>query len=221
MRGFIRKDLEILLLNKKYLAIVAVIFFMTIGIDSSPSFMQMYLPMMAVFLLMSTFSYDEYDNGMAFLMTLPVVRRTYVQEKYLFGCLFAGGCCIISAGLAVVLTLTGKASDSGLGEVGITFLTSILFIGIMMGLVFPLILKFGTEKGRMAMLVIFVAAFVGIMLLGKLRGILPFTIDSNALEAFLNSLGPVMITLAFLAVTAVVLLVSCFISIRIMEKKEF
>ena len=33
----------------------------------------------------TTISYDEFDNGLAFLMTLPVTRKQYVAEKYLLG----------------------------------------------------------------------------------------------------------------------------------------
>lgn len=42
--------------------------------------MTMFRAMIAV----GTLSYDETDNGLAFLMTLPVDRKTYVREKYLF-----------------------------------------------------------------------------------------------------------------------------------------
>ena len=41
-------------------------------------------------LILSIFSitsitYDEYDNGMPFLFTLPITRREYVRVKYVFG----------------------------------------------------------------------------------------------------------------------------------------
>ncbi len=33
----------------------------------------------------STITYDEYDNGMPFLLMLPITRREYVREKFAFG----------------------------------------------------------------------------------------------------------------------------------------
>ena len=33
----------------------------------------------------SSISYDEFDNGNAFLFSLPITRTTYVVEKYCFG----------------------------------------------------------------------------------------------------------------------------------------
>lgn len=222
MRGLMRKDWEILTLNKKFLAIVvAVSIFMTYSADSGLGFLQMYVPMMAVFLLMSTFSYDDNDNGMAFLMTLPGNRGSYVKEKYLFGFLLSGLCCVLTSAVAAGLAFTGTISGSDLEEIGINFLTSVLFSGIMMAIVFPLMLKYGSEKGRMAMAVVFVAAFGVILLLGRVKDRLPFTFNQNAVDSFMESLGPAMVAVGFLAVTAASLLVSCLISIRIMAKKEF
>ena len=34
---------------------------------------------------MSSISYDEFDNGNAFLFSLPITRKDYVLEKYIFG----------------------------------------------------------------------------------------------------------------------------------------
>ncbi len=43
-----------------------------------------YMVLLAAIFCMSTLSYDVFDNGMAFLMTLLVKRRVYVFEKYVF-----------------------------------------------------------------------------------------------------------------------------------------
>lgn len=42
------------------------------------------MTMFGAMIAVGTLSYDETDNGLAFLMTLPVDRKTYVREKYLF-----------------------------------------------------------------------------------------------------------------------------------------
>lgn len=37
---------------------------------------------------MSTISYDEFDNGNAFLFSMPITRKSYTVEKYAFGLIF-------------------------------------------------------------------------------------------------------------------------------------
>lgn len=48
------------------------------------SFFTAYMMFVGIGLSAGTISYDTSDHGMQFLLTLPVTRREYVKEKYLF-----------------------------------------------------------------------------------------------------------------------------------------
>lgn len=50
-----------------------------------------YCTMFGMLFTVNTISYDEFDHGYLFLFTLPVTRKDYVLEKYVFMMLCGGG----------------------------------------------------------------------------------------------------------------------------------
>ena len=49
-----------------------------------------YCTLLMSFFTASTISYDEFNHGFFYLFSLPVSRKGYVAEKYLFGVLTGG-----------------------------------------------------------------------------------------------------------------------------------
>ncbi len=86
MKGLLKKDWELLAGNYKTYGVVAAIslFYLFLG-GNSVNFFVAYVTLIAVILVLNTISFDDFDHGMAFLMTLPIQRETYVLEKYVFG----------------------------------------------------------------------------------------------------------------------------------------
>ena len=70
--------------EKQFLVIIGVIGLMMLIIYDNPSFVFGYLTVMLSFLPITTLAYDDAENGAAYLFSLPVTRRGYVAEKYLF-----------------------------------------------------------------------------------------------------------------------------------------
>ena len=68
-----------------FLMLIVVAMIMSLADLSSPSFIVSYITIIFSFFTATTVSYDEYDNCYLFLMTLPVTRKGYVNEKYVFG----------------------------------------------------------------------------------------------------------------------------------------
>lgn len=89
MKGLFIKDLK--LLKKRGIFILVLIagymvFYLgTVSMELAVGFATL---MISVFSL-TTFTYDEYENGMPFLFTLPIRRIDYVREKYILGFLMA------------------------------------------------------------------------------------------------------------------------------------
>ena len=83
MKGLLIKDFRLLKGQVYFLLIVTgcVIVFM---INGSEAFGVAYVCSMVALLSLTTVSYDEYENGSAFLFTLPITKKDYVKEKYLF-----------------------------------------------------------------------------------------------------------------------------------------
>lgn len=83
MKGLLIKDFRLLKGQVHFLLIVTVcvIVFM---INGNEAFGVAYVCSMVALLSLTTVSYDEYENGSAFLFTLPITKKDYVKEKYLF-----------------------------------------------------------------------------------------------------------------------------------------
>ncbi len=86
MNGLMEKDLRILL-QRKQVFLIFIVLAVFLCMTQGSVFVVGYLPLISVMLAVGTISYDEFDNGYPFLMTLPITRKTDAAEKYLF-CLF-------------------------------------------------------------------------------------------------------------------------------------
>ena len=85
MSGLLIKDWKLLKRQGRYYGMVLILVcaMIFVGSKSYSSFITSYLTFMISMFAISSFSYDELDNGMAFLMALPSGRKHYVQAKYL------------------------------------------------------------------------------------------------------------------------------------------
>ena len=217
MRGLITKDFLLIFKRKQTLIIFAVLA-LVMGFAMDGTFIIGYLTMLTAIVSISTISYDEFENGFSFLMTLPVSRKTYVIEKYLF-CSFMGfaGWCV-----SVVIYMIGKLIKQI--PVGLIDELPMLFAILPVMLVFTsaiihLQLKFGVEKSRIAIFAIYGGMALVVFLASKLLS--KSSIDVSELVTGLNALSPALVLMLFLILWLAVTAVSYLISVKIMEKKEF
>ena len=217
MRGLLEKDIRLLLKRKKYFLLVAVIA-VALSFQMTGSFIVSYLTMVGMILSLSTVSYDEVDNGLPFLMTLPITRREYAMEKYLFG--FCG--LTISWALGVMLQiLTMLVRGIGV-EVGSLLLESLLYLGLflsILAILIPIELHFGVEKSRIAMVVIFGVCFALATLGTKIAGVL--SIDPEQLVKEITSIPKAVLVMAGVCITVLVVGISLLIAMKDMERREF
>lgn len=223
MKGLLIKDFTLFRNQKRMFMIILLAFAVLAAAGAlSTAFIMGYLPFIFCMYVMSSISYDEFDNGLSFLMVLPTTRKQYVTEKYVFGI------CMGTLGmlLAVIVTTciqTVKNLDAVLKqwipECLFTVGFLILFVGIFLGIMIPIQIKFGSEKGRMVLFGIAIVS-IGIgYLLSEYTEYLPLNLRKAA--EILEHAKEWMLFMGLFAVTAVVLLISYGISVHIMEKKEF
>lgn len=220
MKGLLIKDFSLLKNQKNFFILVFVMAgFLTIanGAESSPAtFVLPYVGFVSSFFVLSTISYDEYDNGNAFLFTLPFERKVYVVEKYVFGILTGvAGMLIILAFVLVYMNMNARYAEETVLVAGVSAGLLFVFLSIMI----PFQLKFGPEKGRIAMIIVFLGIFAAVYGLEKVVNV--GNMDLSGLIQTADAMGPAGVALVFLAVSLLVLAASMTISIRIMEKKEF
>lgn len=214
MKGLLVKDICLLLQRKRFFLILAA-WALVMGYSMAETgFVVGWLCMIMAIFSLSTLNYDEYDNSMPFLMSMPVSAKDYAVEKYLFGF-----CCGIVGWLfAILVELVLAVVKHNLGSLGESLSESLVFIPvivIVLSLSLPVELKWGAEKGRTYMLVLYGIIFLAFYTAVKVS---PIPFDITAVEA---AVSPAATALMFLVVTAVITAISLKSSICIMEKKEF
>ena len=216
MKGLLVKDVRLLLRQKMTLVvIVALGIFMSLN-GGNPSFSLGYMMVVSAMLVINTISYDYFENGMSFLLTMPIRRFEYVVEKYVLALLVE----LFMAVVAVVIQVGGLLV-TGTADWKIFLGTAIgcmVTATLILAMYIPVNLKFGPEKSRIALLI----------LIGAIAAISYVVYKVEPLQRMLIHFGEMLIglTAAQLVCLAVgvwllVMCISVLVSIRIMEKKEF
>lgn len=158
---------------------------------------------------MLPFSYDNYSKWNEYQYAFPVSKKTVVCSRYLFGLVLFGICLLLNVvGLLLVqieiLLFTRPYAPITIQYVSAEILP-LFFIPIMQAISFPLMYRFGAEKGRLYVICAIAVIIAIVMSVMKIWGGEIITYSS------------VLITLASMAVVLYVL--SMLLSIYIEKKK--
>ena len=214
MKGLFVKDIELMKQQKQFFILV-VVMGVILNLAGSGSFATGYFTFVTAIFAITTISYDEFDNGLAFLMTLPVTRKQYVVEKYLLGAGLTAAAWGIEAITGVICK--GVAELQGcLSEKIIDTLIYIPLALLMLAVSLPLVIHFGAEKGRYIAMVMWAIIIAVVYTLIKTMGL-----SADAVGAWLNGLNWGMVLAGVVLFTVIVYIGSFGIGVRLMEKKEF
>jgi len=220
MKGLLIKDFELLLQQKKILSAVLLLSVM-LNYNSDGTFVIGYLTFVCAFLVLNSITYDEYENGYPFLFTLPIRRNTYVRSKYVFTvmiCVFAwlAGCLV-----AVAFFLARNQIDrmpEAMEEAGIFLPGVLIFLAVML----PLQFKFGTEKSRIVIIIVFGICFLAGYLAKTMADTTGIQLD-QVVNQFnhLWKQNTLLAEAGILIGTVVVLGISYLASVTVIKQKEF
>ena len=217
MKGLLIKDFKLMLNQKNFFILIVLILVATACfLDFDYYFLIGYFMFICSLFTISTISYDEFDNGNAFLFTLPFSRSRYVEEKYCFGIL-AGTC---SWFLSFVITTIIQMINSNnfiFSDWMLSTLVMLPIMFVMLAILIPFQLKYGSENGRIAIIIFLGGGFVVCYLLANLLA--QSQINFNSLISFINNVDPLIILLIIFAICLAILFVSMKISKRIVLKK--
>lgn len=209
MLGLIKKDFLIIKSNLKLIiAILFVFFIMAMQGQFDISFIP---PFIVVMLFMSTFSYDEYNKWDSYVVTLPNGRKNVVRSKYIASLILIVFAVIVTILLEFLVGLTGSGLE--FDKFISTLIGSTFAIILVASIMYPLIFKYGIEKGRIGLFVL-VFGIVGII--GIFRKVFKADVFLNIIS-FFNSYW--FVTLPLVLIT--ILFISYKISEKIYLKKEF
>lgn len=216
MKGLFIKDFRLLNTQKSGLLLMCVLaVFMTIYIDWDISFLISYLAVFSCTIGLNTLAYDRFDNGYAFLFTLPITRRQYVIEKYLFAlCIplifWLLGCAIACISLFIKM----PSLQQGISEareqlsVGALCLAVIIFI---IALSIPIHLKLQSNVASSI-----VSICMACILLSSLN-----TEVLDILLQYLPKFPKQTLLMVLFSVCIIFYFISIAISVHIMDKKEY
>ncbi|MDD7281341.1 ABC-2 transporter permease [Floccifex sp.] len=145
MKGLFIKDLEIM--KGQALYSIFLLFVSAYLYVLSPYTAVMYLAFILSTNAIGTISYDQFDNGMPFLFSLPSTKKQYVQEKFLL-CLI---CCVTGwligvVGCSVAMMIQNKFTMDFI----FVSLCCLPIVYTMVCFQIPFRLKYDAEKSKIA-----------------------------------------------------------------------
>ena len=224
MKGLLIKDLQLIFSNKMIIPII--IFITTIllinGDGEALTYVIVYFTIMCGMMVINTISYDDLDHSGAFLMTMPITRKLYVLEKYMF--MFAGFivgwfvsfmlCNICSRVRHLPIVFTDLLFSS---------LTTVMLMCILLLIMIPVQLKFGNEKSRIFMIVLGVGFMVVFYLSKSIIDMLHMDVQTtvNRFNQFFTEFNIPTLVVILAAIVLSITLVSMQISFNIVRKKQY
>ena len=207
MKGLIKKDFYIIKQNMKYILLFLAVFgIIALEGDNILYFIPVFLITM---IFITTFSYDDYNNWDAYAVTLPNGRKNVVKSKYIASITLTVFSTLITYILSVIIGgINGNLDLSNMTSLILSGLFSVILIQAIM---YPLIFKFGAEKGRIWL-------FVGVFLSVTIISIIfkNISIPASIITFFSNYY--VILLLSFIVVA---MTISYIVSKKIYSKKEF
>lgn len=218
MKGLLVKDFRFLAGQKSSLLIYVGIgvYFLLTGVNIS--FALMFTMMMASILATSSISYDSFDNGMAFMMTLPIQKKTYVISKYILSLLVV----LVMGAFIILLAVIG--ANMGMEHLVLTDLkgsivVAAVFATVMLAVMIPVYIIFGGEKARVAILAVYAVGAAIVFIIKLIVGDLE--VAANELFAKLSALSDWTLALLGVGAVLVLLAISMIISMIGLGRKEY
>ena len=210
MKGLLIKDLSYIKQSKllQTAGLITLIFAFAGG-----NMVTTYLAVMSASMLQTTFTYDEYKGGMKYILTLPVTRKQYVQSKFLLAGLLGFAGTVFGLAVNAVVSLIKGGSMLEVQAIALLFAGVMVMVLLLTAIYIPLLLKFGVERGRlmafMMMIILAVTIAIGAIVLIDVLD----RLTSGTEAAILFGIPVLGIAAIFAG--------SYFVSLRIMEKKEW
>ena len=149
MKGLIYKDLQLMLKSKKIS--ISFLFILIYGsvFPQHIMFVLSFITMVFCFLGFNSLSFEEFDNSVSYMITMPITRKQYVREKYWFSILFTTGGWLISTLICFLLQ-----SEDVFLLFFIQALAILLSMILFQIVLIPIQIKYGSEMSRIVLFAI-------------------------------------------------------------------
>lgn len=207
MRALMYKDFTIL---KKWILLVVVISLVIGFIVSLETSLALITPLILAFIAFSTlplsFNFDDKSDFLKFAISSPISRKDYVLSKYAPSLVIG-----IIGGLLGAIAIYFKHSNLDTTFIAMFFSFSAPLL--VAALLLPFIIKFGTEKGRITMVIAYMIVFA---MLNQMKSL------STGIISILGktNFSLLQFSILFFAIAMIIYIISIKISVVIMNRKE-
>lgn len=210
MIGLLLKDIYMMRQYMKTLLFMLIFFaVISAGLDNPATFFEGFIILMSMMLTISSFSYDDLAKWDRYALTLPVTRKDLVASKYLLSVVFCLSGTVTSFLISRIILTIKPLEGFGLSEHLYATAAIVSAAFFFTGILLPLTFKFGVEKSRILMFVIFALPSAAVIALDKMGIPMP---AEESLLSFLELLPLITIVFYYL---------SYRLSVRIFSRKEF
>lgn len=222
IKGLLKKDLYNLYSYKASLMIILLFCGIAIIGTGQINFGPIIVCVILGMISLATFSYDELAKSNKYILTFPTNKKEIVKEKYILaiGATILGGIIGILLTIIVANALNYFRPDNLINIDFESLITTTIGgmwgISLIQAIQIPSIYKWGAEKGRIQMFVLFFAIIIVVLGIGFLISKTAFTIDMEMIENLINQFGLILLVLFMI----VMYFVSYKISCKIYNNKE-
>lgn len=207
MKGLILKEILQLRNYKKTIMILLAFLMIFSIVNKNFSFASALIVVVSVMMVMTGFAYDDMAKWDGYVLSMPLKKNKIVLCKYILSILLAalGSLVSIILGYFMDIITNNNFSYEDLLGIGVSVEAALILVSILI----PLIYKFGVEKSRYILMMIFL-----------LPTIIALVFGSNSIS--MPSEDEIIILLkASPIITVLIFIMSYLISSSIYESKEF
>ena len=216
MKGLIIKDLCVIKNQMKTLLLVLALFIFLSIANKDATFVLFLIPFYMIMILITTFSYDEFNKWECYCNSLPLSRKEIVKSKYI---LFnATSLIVLILGVLASFIIPNFIENTTFESIYASIIGVAFGICLVISLLIPFYYKFGSQKGR---IMLFLTVAILALLIGTITSLDVFNnIELMNIINSLNNLSLGMFTLLLIIVTIIIMTISYYISVKIYSNKE-
>lgn len=213
MKGLVLKELYLIRsFAKQYVLITMMMAGVSVILDNI-SFVATYIIVLSSSIVMSTTSMDEVVSFNRFAITMPIDTGKLVKSKYVIFFISIMGGAIFIWLFNILITVFLPEKTGAFNMEGMPVIIS-LFIAAN-AIAIPVMFKVGAAKARYTYIIVML--IMGITIFGAYH---LARMSGKSLDDMLTGMGG-MLNLASLSFAAIIVIISYFISVKIVQKKEW
>ncbi|MCR8969356.1 ABC-2 transporter permease [Facklamia sp. 7083-14-GEN3] len=218
MKGLLYKDWLLIQKTKLHIFVPIIIIFIIFYIKSSEMALMSVISVSILSLILPTITYDESENGMPMLLTLPYSREDYVHSKYFSLIIGLIGLLVFEVCLTSLVAYFQNPQTFNFIDNLLTILMILAVSSILVLILLPIQLKFGSEGTLLIILSFLVLCIFSVIFFLFNEKIISADLYRILKNFFSNKWSQLFTSILAMSITY---FASINISMKIMKRREY